>query len=161
MNAFETLYETYFRDVFHFCQGLTGSKALAEDITQETFMKAMKSIRGFKGESDVRTWLFQIAKNTYLSYCRKFNRIRPETAQERPDPSPSIEQRLVDKDTALHIHRALHELPEPYREVFYLRVFGELSFQQIAQVFGQTANWACVTYHRAKKTIQNQLEDDP
>ena len=161
MDAFETLYDTYFRDVYHFCQGLTGSKALAEDITQETFMKAMKSIRGFKGDCDVRTWLFQIAKNTYHSYCRKFNRIMPETETDRPDPAPSIEQRLVDSESALQIHHALHELPEPYREVFYLRVFGELSFKQIAQVFGRTDNWACVTYHRAKNAIRKQLEDDP
>lgn len=160
MDAFETLYETYFRDVFHFCQGLTGSRVLAEDITQDTFEKAMKSIRAFKGGCDVRTWLFQIAKNTYISHCRKTGRMLPETEKEQPDPAPSMEQRLTDAETAMRIHQALHELPEPYREVFTLRVFGELSFRQIAQVFGRTENWACVTYHRAKRALQKQLGDE-
>ena len=159
MSPIEAMYEQYFRDVFRFCCTLTDSRALAEDIAQETFEKAMKGIRSFKGECDVRTWLFRIAKNSYLSYCRKFNRVLPDTGEDRIDPAPSIEQRLMDSETALQIHRALHELPEPYREVFYLRVFGELSFQQIAQVFGQSANWACVTFHRARKNIQKQLED--
>ena len=158
MDAFEALYDEYFRDVFRFCLGMTDSRALAEDITQETFMKAMRSIRTFRGDCDVRTWLFGIARNAYLSHCRKSGRILPQTDADRPDPAPSIEQRLADSDSALRIHQALHDLPEPYREVFYLRVFGELSFGQIAQVFGRTDNWACVTYHRAKKAIQSKME---
>lgn len=159
MSPIEDLYEQYFRDVYRYCCSLTDSRALAEDMAQETFEKAMKGIVRFKGECDVRTWLFRIAKNSYLSYCRKFNRVLPETEEELPDPTPSIEQRISDKETALQIHRLLHDLPEPYREVFHLRIFGELSFEQIGQIFGHTANWACVTFHRAKKTIQNRLEE--
>ena len=77
MSPIEDLYEQYFRDVYRFCCSLTPSRELAEDIAQDTFEKAMKGIRGFKGECDVRTWLFGIAKNTYISYCRKFGRIVP------------------------------------------------------------------------------------
>ena len=76
-----------------------------------------------------------------------------------PDPRKSIEERVEDKDQAMAIHKVLHALPEPYKEVFSLRVFGQLSFEDIGSIFGRTANWACVTYHRAKSKIQKEMED--
>lgn len=72
----------------------------------------------------------------------------------------NVEQQLADSETAARIHRILHGMKEPYKEVFYLRVFGELSFEQIGGIFGKNANWACVTYHRARMKIQKEMEDD-
>lgn len=72
----------------------------------------------------------------------------------------SIEQQIEDKDISLHIHRKLHQLPEPYREVFTLRVFGQLSFKDIANLFSKTENWARVTCHRARKMIVEKLRED-
>ena len=74
------------------------------------------------------------------------------------DTCVSVEERLEDKEEAMRIHKVLHSLPEPYKEVFSLRVFGQLSFAQIGEVFGKTANWACVTYHRAKSKIQEAIQ---
>lgn len=155
----EALYRQYFHDVYRYLLALTRSDDLAEELTQETFFRAMKAIDSFKGDCDVRVWLCQIAKNAYLSQCRKGKHVAdaaiPETA---PDPAPPVELALEDKESVQEIHRILHAMKEPYKEVFMLRVFGELSFRQIADLFGKTENWAAVTFHRAKLKILDELE---
>lgn len=141
-------------------KGLTRDDSLAEELTQEAFFKAIKSIDEFQKKCDTKVWLCQIAKNTYFSYLRKNHLIDPyEIVNENIQTKVNIEQDLMDKDTMIGIHRILHELEEPYKEVFSLRVFGELTFKQIAEIFCKNENWACVTYHRAKNKIQSKLED--
>lgn len=159
MTEFEGLYNRYFKDVFLFIYRLSGDKYLAEDITSETFLKAIKSIDGFRGNSDIRTWLFQIAKNNYYSHLRKDKRI--VNIQENMDNKDNIdiEKNIVSKEESMKIHRIIHSLKEPYKEVFTLRVFGELSFKDIGHLFKKTDNWACVTYHRARMKIKKQMED--
>ena len=160
MTEFEDVYQKYFKDVFLFLKGLTREDSLAEELTQETFFKAMKSINDFQGRCDIRVWLCQIAKNAYFSYLRKNGTLSTYEALDHGIATGiNIEQQIMDKDIALRIYKILHELKEPYKEVFNLRVFGELSFKQIADVFGKNENWACVTYHRAKNRIQTRLED--
>ena len=78
--------------------------------------------------------------------------------EEVPDTGKSIEQAAVDRDSSFRIHLALHALEEPYREVFELRIFGELSFREIGTIFGKTENWARVTYHRARLKLQERME---
>ena len=80
--------------------------------------------------------------------------------QEIPDPSPSIAEEYSDKDEIARIQRVLHDISEPYKEIFMWRVYAQLSFKQIAQIFGKTENWACVTYHRARKMIKELLEEE-
>ena len=153
----ETIYRLYFRDVFLFLQGLTHSEPLAEELTQETFFKAMRQIEGFKGECKLYVWLCQIAKNTYFSYLRKEKRCEaPEEVPEQADEA-GLEEAVVQSDTAFSVHRALHAMPEPYKEVLTLRIFGELSFAQIGELFGRTESWARVTYHRGKIKLKETL----
>ena len=156
----EALYNQYFHDVLLYLKAITHSDDLAEELTQETFFKAMKSIDSFKGNCDVRVWLCQIAKNCFLTQCRKQKHLTggelPETV---PDPAPPVALSLEDQETVQEIHKILHEMKEPYKEVFMLRVFGELSFRQIAGLFGKTENWAAVTFHRAKLKIIDELEE--
>ena len=160
MTDFEGLYRAYFTDVFRYLRRLTGDADLAEELTSETFFKTMQALDGFRGDCDIRVWLCQIAKNCYYTYCKKHNRLLPlEQKEERlPELSPSPEEALVDESDAMEIHRLLHALPEPYKEVFLLRCFGELSFKQIGTLFGKTENWACVTYHRARSKIKEEME---
>ncbi len=66
----------------------------------------------------------------------------------------SPEEALANKEMALEIHQALHKLPQPYREVFWMRTFGELSFKEIGRILGKTESWARVTYHRARLMIK-------
>ena len=161
MTDFEELYNTYFRDVYLYIRRLSGNEHIAQEITSDTFFRAMHSIHSFRGDCDVRVWLCQIAKNCYLSYLRKHGRIQSMDAdgvRELPDPAESIAEACARKDDVARIQKALHELNEPYKEVFLWHVYAELSFRQIGQIFGKTENWACVTYHRAKKMIREKME---
>ncbi len=154
----EALYRQYFHDVFLYLKAVTKSDDIAEELTQETFFKAMKSLDSFKGGCEVRVWLCQIAKNCWYSYCRKQKHIAGELPEDLPDTAPPPTLNFEDKETVLEIHRILHTLAEPYKEVFTLRVFGELPFKDIAGLFGKTENWAAVTFHRAKLKIIDQME---
>ncbi|NLV89231.1 MAG: sigma-70 family RNA polymerase sigma factor [Tissierellia bacterium] len=158
MTDLEELYKMYFRDVYLYIKSLSGNAHIAEDITSETFIKAIKSIGSFKGDCDIRVWLCQIAKNTYFSYLRKNKGIELIDIVEERQKDINIEQELTSKEDAMKIHQILHDLKEPYKEVFTLRVFAELSFKEIGSIFGKTENWACVTYHRARKKIQEEME---
>lgn len=157
MTVFEELYRLYFKDVFLYSKSLARDEQIAEDITSETFLKAIQAIDSFKGNCDIRVWLCQIAKNCYFSYLRKHKHL---TNQEHAPPAVStdIEAALSTAETSMEIHRVLHNLKEPYKEVFSLRTFGELSFKQIGELFGKSENWACVTYHRARKKISEEME---
>ena len=155
---FEQIYITYFRDVYLYIRRLSNSEHIAEEITSETFFKAMKSIDSFRGDCDIRVWLCQIAKNCYYSYIKKADRTECADNVEIAEQGASFEERLFRHDTAMQIQKILHDVPEPYKEVFMWRVYAELSFKQIGQIFGKSENWACVTYHRARNKIKEKLE---
>jgi len=160
---FEQLYNTYFNDVYLYILRLSGNEHIAEEITSDTFFKAMKSIDSFRGDCDVRVWLCQIAKNCYYSYMKKSNRtehVDEGDLKEIPDASPGVAEEYAQRDEVERIQKILHTIGEPYKEVFMWRVYAELSFKQIAQIFGKTENWACVTYHRARKMIKERLEEE-
>ena len=153
MEDYQTIYTQYFGDVYKYLLSLCRDPVLAEEITQETFFKALKSLDSFRGQCRLYVWLCQIAKNTYFSHLKK--RREQENQALSPD---SPEESLLRKESAFAIHRILHTLPEPYKEVFSLRVLGELSFRQIGILFGRTENWARVTYHRARLKIKEELQ---
>lgn len=161
-KEFEQIYMRYFQDVFLFLRRLSGDEHIAEELTSETFFKAMRSIDAFRGECDIRVWLCQIAKNCYYSLQKKQQHTVSVDEWESLDVAQhtdSMEEQAVSQSEAMLIHKLLHELPEPYKEVFMLRVFGELSFGQIGDLFQKTENWACVTYHRARKKIIRRMEE--
>ncbi len=159
MTEFEDIYNNYFKDIFLYIYSLSGDRHIAEDITAETFMKAIKSIEKFKGNCDIRVWLCQIAKNCYFSFLRKKKKtVHLDELSEQKD-NFNFEQKISSTEESMEIHEILHNLDEPYKEVFSLRVFGELSFKQIAYLFGKSDNWACVTYHRARNKIKERMED--
>lgn len=153
MEEYQEIYSLYFQDVYKYMLALSRDPNLAEEITQETFFKALKSLDSFRGQCKLYVWLCQIAKNTYLSYLKKHK--EPEIEETL---TGSLEERMLEEESAFLIHQALHNLPEPYKEVFSLRVLGELSFRQIGLLFGKTENWARVTYHRARLKIKEELE---
>ena len=163
MTEFEQIYQTYFKDVYLYLRRLSNNENLAEEITSETFFNAMQSLSSFRGECDIRVWLCQIAKNCYFSYMKKQQRYTEmedmDTVLEMAS-SEDIEAWFEKESDAMQIHSLLHKLPEPYKEVFMLRIFGELSFKQIAGIFQKTENWACVTFHRAKQKILEKMEEN-
>lgn len=155
MTDFQEVYETYFTDVYKYVLSLCRDGNLAEEVTQETFFKALKSMDSFRGQCKLYVWLCQIAKNTYFSLAaRQKNAPYVDVTEGSGDP----EEALLASDSAFAIHRILHDLQEPYKEVFSLRVFGQLSFRQIGDLFGKTESWARVTYHRARLKIKEEMK---
>lgn len=155
---FEQIYRLYFRDVYAFMLSLSRNETIAEEITQETFYKALQNIEQYKGTCKMNVWLCQIAKNTYFTQMEKQKRLQPELPELQDDKF--VDQQFLQKENAFYLHQLLHRLDEPYKEVFTLRIFGELPFAQISQLFGKTESWARVTFHRAKqKIIQMDREE--
>ncbi|MFQ7288727.1 MAG: RNA polymerase sigma factor [Lacrimispora saccharolytica] len=155
---YEKLYHSYYMQVYSYVMTILKNQSLAEEITQNTFFKAMTAKKPFGQRSGELTWLCSIAKRLAIDECRKNKKVTEldeasETAQKK-----DLTEEVEDKETALQIHLILHELQEPYKEVFQLRIFGELSFSQIGLIFGKTENWARVTYHRARMKIQERME---
>ena len=150
MTDFEQIYKDYFRDVFLYVRRLSGGdERLAEDITSEAFFRALRRIDSFRGDCDIRVWLCQIAKNCYYTHLKQ-SRWTEHTADEM----------LLRSENAQQVKHLLHELPDPYKEVFMWRTLGELSLKEIGKLFHKTENLACVTYHRARKMIQKGMEVD-
>lgn len=156
MQDFDKIYSEYFPEIYKFVLTLCRNPEVAEEITQESFFKAIKSIDSFKGNCKLSTWLCKIAQNTFYSYSKKHS-LQSEYSIENIMSEESFEERFLDKDTAYEIHKVLHKLSEPYKEVFWLRTFGELSFSQIAMLFEKSESWARVTYYRAKLLIKGDL----
>lgn len=156
----EKMYAEYYRDVYRFVLSLVKNPDEAEEVTQETFIKAVTSIRSFDGTKDIRAWLFTIARNTYISKYRKEKHIADQEIDENQADNTSVSfmQALEDEETAFLIHKFLHTMDEPYKEVFSLRVFGELDFKKIGSLFGKSDNWARVTFYRAKSQIKQYME---
>ncbi|MFI8684653.1 RNA polymerase sigma factor [Rossellomorea sp. NPDC077527] len=159
MIEFERIYEQYFRELYAFVLSLSRDEKLAEEITQETFFKALKSMERFQGQCKMSVWLCQIAKNTYFTHHSKQKRYAPEEMTDRSGDIV-IEELMERKEEAFRVHQALHALAEPYKEVFTLRIFGELSFREISELFGKTESWARVTFHRAKQKIQDAVKGE-
>ena len=157
MENFDKIYAEYYSEVYKFVLTLCQNPTLAEEITQESFFKALKSIDSFNGNCKLSTWLCKIARNTFYSYTKKHNR-QVDYPLDAILSDENIEEQFADKEIAYAIHKVLHKLNEPYKEVFWLRIFGELSFAQIGALFEKTESWARVTYYRAKIMIKEELQ---
>lgn len=155
---YEKLYNTYFMDIYSYVMSLVKNAHTAEEITQEVFFKAMKTKKTYAGKSSELTWLCAIAKNTVYDALRKSS--RTQALDEEIASEDNMVKNLEDEETTLRIHQILHTMDEPYKEVFQLRIFGELSFATIGQIFGKTESWARVTYHRARLKIQERMNQN-
>lgn len=154
---FEEVYTREFPGVYKYLLALCGNPTLAEELTQETFYRAIQNSTTFRGTCKLSVWLCQIGKNLYISQLRQERHRKPlplDEMDQRQITHPDPEEALLHRDTAISLHRLLHALPEPYKEVFSLRTLGELSFAQIGDLFGKSESWARVTYHRAKLKLK-------
>lgn len=157
---FETLYQENFSSIYRYLLKLCRNQYLAEELTSETFFKAIKAIDKFDQRCNLNSWLCQIAKYSYYDYLRKNKRlVELDSLVEQENSNINIEKQLVDSITSEEICKKVRSLEEPYKKVFMLRIMNELSFKQIANVFGRSENWACVTYHRARKKLKERMEE--
>ena len=158
MTDLDEVYSRFSGTVTSYLLRLCGNQQLAEELTQETFYQAVRCIGRFDGKSSISTWLCSIARHLYYDYLRKQKPTVPVT-----DTIPSPEDftdRIENRDQAMHAHRVLHALEEPFREVFTLRTFCDLSHSQIAELFGKSESWSRVTYFRARQMLQKAIRED-
>ena len=158
MHSMDELYQQYARTVYKYLKSVTHNDDLAEELTQETFYQAIRSIDRFDGSCKVSTWLCAIAKNLYLSHLRK--NPAHEDITDMEIPVESTENVVMDSQGKMELLKKLHDLPEPYREVMYLRVFGGLSFAEAGEVLGKSENWARVTFYRGKEKLRKEVDDN-
>ena len=165
-DSMDRMYRKHSQMIYAFLLSRTGEAALAEELTQETFYQAVKSLNSFKGQSSSSTWLCGIANNVWLSHLRKQKRSGEIFSSDEDEAcfasssAESPEDKFIRKADNLTLMQALHEIKEPMREVLYLRLMGELSFREIGQIMGQSENWARVTFYRGKKKLIEGVKID-
>ncbi len=158
MQKTEELYQQYANMVYKYLLSKTHNEHIAEELTQETFYQAIKSIDRFDGKSKASTWLCAIAKNQLNSYLRKhpaFEEVENITASVR-----SAEDEYIKAESRVELMKKLHSTPEPYREIMYLRIFGNLSFKEIGEIMDKTENWARVNFYRGKEKLKKELTEN-
>ena len=152
MTDFEQMFSDNYDFILKFLTKLCKDPSLAEELTQETFYQAIRSSDRFDESCKVSTWLCAIAKRVLLTWRRK----HPvhESTDDLEIPTEGPEDEVLRSEDKSELLRRIHKLSEPYREVIYLRAFGDLSFREIGDIFGKTENWARVTFYRSKIKLQ-------
>jgi len=158
MHSMEKVYQEHARTVYRYLYSLTHDEDLSEELTQETFYQAIRSIHRYDGSCKISTWLCSIAKNQLQVYRRKHPIMEEWTGDDLS--APSAEADVMLEAERIEILKKLHGCPEPYREILYLRLFGNLSFKEIGEILGKTENWARVSYYRGKEKLRKEFEQD-
>ena len=154
MESFEEVYQKYLKEVYYFLLRLSGNKETAEELTQQTFAIAFEKLEGFRGECKLSVWLCQIE---YYVWTKRQKRYVNELDANQADQKEELLNGIIDQENGQIIRKILHDLQEPYKEVFMLRVMGEVSYRDIGQLFSKSESWARVTYYRAKKMIVEKM----
>lgn len=156
MKEFEAIYSEYYPKVYAYIFRLCQNADLAEEVTQEAFCKALRKIDSFRGECKLSVWIYQIAKNELYSQLKRQKRFTYDGLEDCVNED-SFEKMVENKELVKQLHRVIASLEEPYREVFRLRNFEELSFKEIGSIYQKSETWARVTYHRSKMKIRESM----
>lgn len=156
MQNIEKIYKEYFEIVNKYLFCLTHNNDISEELTQETFYKAVKKIHTYKGECKMSTWLCQIAKNLWYDECRKNKKVTniEENDLSKIQTLDEIEEQVIANDEKFLLYKKMQSLDNKTREVMYLRITGELSFKEIGIILNKTENWARVTFYRGKNKLK-------
>lgn len=159
MQSIEEIYKEHSNTLYKYLLYLTKNEDVAEDLTQETFAIAVKEINKFKGECKVSVWLCQIAKHLWYKKIKKDKHISFEELSEEIEYGEKVEDIVFKDEEKMQFFKNMQKLDELSREVVYLRMNGNLSFIEIAEILGKTPNWARVTFYRAKQKIREVMEN--
>ena len=156
MQDIEKIYEEYFETVNKYLFCLTHNSDISEELTQETFYKAVKKIDTYKGECKISVWLCKIAKNLWYDHCRKNKNIIniDENDLINKHMIDTLDEQIISNDEKILLYKKMQSLDEKTREVMYLRITGELSFKEIGIILDKTENWARVTFYRGKNKLK-------
>ena len=160
-KEFEQIFEEYFSNVYGYLISFCQNEHIAEELTQETFFQVLKSLPNFRGECSLLTWLCQIAKNVWYQYLRKGNKHSKATVEiddELIFQGLSTEESYILRESKISLYQNIRLLDEQMKEVVLMRISGYLSFEEIGEIFGKSASWARVTYHRARLILQEEAK---
>lgn len=157
---FNEIYRLYAKEVYRYILSLCRDTTLADDILQNTMLKAFDNIDSFTGGCSVKTWLCSIARNEYLNHLKKADNKKVSLDENTDSKSDNPEERAISNLSAVDILKLVHTLQEPFREIFTLRFYGELKFSEIGEVFGKSENWARVNFFRAREKLARMLEKE-
>lgn len=155
MESMDEIFQKHGKTVYRYLLSITGDSDLSDELTQETFYQAVKSIDRFDGSCKITTWLCAIAKNQLSSYRRKHPAM--EEWENQDVTSDSTEEVVLEKMERIVLMKKLHAIEEPFREVMYLRLFGDLPFLEIGEIMGKTENWARVMFYRGKEKLRKEI----
>lgn len=155
MQPIEEIYREYAGMVYKYLISLTRDEGLAEELTQETFYRAIKSSNKYDESCKISTWLCAIAKNVLMTYKRKHPIL--EDVDETEVATRSAEVEAIGNVSRVELLKKIHEMEDPYKEVIYLRVFGGLSFSEIGEILGKSENYARVTFYRGKEKLGKEV----
>ena len=163
MQNIEEIYKEYSITVYKYLFCLTQNRDISEELTQETFAIAVEDIKKFRGECKLSVWLCQIAKHLWYKELKKRKKNANVSFEEVNDTilyDESLEEIICEKEEKLKLFKDMQKLDEKSREVMYLRMVGNLSYEEIGEILGKTANWSRVTYYRAKQKIREGNKDE-
>ncbi|MCM3311827.1 RNA polymerase sigma factor [Shouchella rhizosphaerae] len=154
----DNIYQDYGDFIFKYLLTLTNNLDLAEELTQETFYQAIKSINKFhdNGKTKFSTWLCAIAKNVWLQELNHKNKKQQlkDSLKNENTTLYDLENEYIKNEDKIMFFKKTHQLSEDKREILYLRLLGDLSFKEIGSIFERSENWARVTFHRAKLELR-------
>ena len=162
MESFEEIYRKYFDDVYRFLRGLTGNESLAEELTQETFCQALKSINTYRGESTPQVWLCAIAKRLWFKELERRQRtvLVDESGLSHVAAPDDPAKEYEDRQQRFALYRAMQQLDAETREVIHLRLAGDFSFRDIGEILGHSEVWARVRFYRGKEELVKIIGGD-
>lgn len=155
----EEIYKKYSRIVYNYLYSLNKNVEISEELTQETFYKAIKEIKNFRNECNISVWLCQIAKNLWINYIKKENKAKVVFLDENTD-GLFIEDNINTNNEVIELYKEIHRLDEKTREVIYFRILGGLTFKDIGEIFDKSEEWARITFYRGKIKLKEELKND-
>lgn len=159
MDEIEKAYTQYAKDVYRYLFSLSHDKELAEELTQETFFRAMQTIHNYDGSCKLYVWLCQIGKHIWYQWLGRHSPDKKSVGlTEEIQGDSSVEEQVLLHMEKTALYKTIHSLPEPMREVVYMRLTGEFTFSEIAEILGKSENWARVTFYRAKQKMIEKME---
>ncbi len=159
MNSPQDTFNQYYLGAYKYLRGLCADEELARRLAQDTFLRASVYINNYHGEVNIKAWLSAIIKNQYMMYINRTNSLSGENLRKHiAEEKEHFSEMLEDKDFADKLYPVLKNMPDPYREVYMLRVFGDMDFSQIGSVEQKSIQWACTVYYRAWLMIQDRME---
>lgn len=163
MQDMDTIYRKYGEIIYKYVFCLTGNEDITEEIVQETFLVAVKDINKFRGDCKISTWLCQISKYIWYKKLKKKNQneeISLDILQDTIFIENSIEESFCAKEKKIQVLKKMQDFDEDTKNVMYLRIFGNLEYNEIAEIMNKTSNWARVVFFRGKQKLKEELENE-